>query len=152
MLDIKYIAENPDVIKDGLAKKGYFKDVIDVDALIALYKDINKLKTSSQALSEEKNKLSNSIKSASAEERPAIIAKSKALGEELKVEQEKLDAELAKFNDVMLRMPNMPSPESPVGPPNAQSTAPTITRFAARITNPCSASVSSTPANPLVQT
>ena len=116
MLDIKYIAENPDVIKDGLAKKGYSKDVIDVDALIALYKDINKLKTSSQALSEEKNKLSNSIKSASAEERPAIIAKSKALGEEFKVEQEKLDAELAKFNDIMLRMPNMPSPESPVGP------------------------------------
>ena len=86
MLDIKYIAENPDVIKDGLAKKGYSKDVIDVDALIALYKDINKLKTSSQSLSEEKNKLSNSIKSASAEERPAIIAKSKALGEELKVD------------------------------------------------------------------
>ena len=116
MLDIKYIAENPDVIKDGLAKKGYSKDVIDVDALIALYKDINKLKTSSQSLSEEKNKLSNSIKSASAEERPAIIAKSKALGEELKVEQEKLAAEQAKFDDIMLRMPNMPSAESPVGP------------------------------------
>ena len=116
MLDIKYIAENPDVIKDGLAKKGYSKDVIVVDALIALYKDINKLKTSSQSLSEEKNKLSNSIKSASAEERPAIIAKSKALGEELKVEQEKLAAEQAKFDDIMLRMPNMPSAESPVGP------------------------------------
>jgi serine--tRNA ligase len=116
MLDIKYIAENPDVIKDGLTKKGYSKDVIDVDALIALYKDINKLKTSSQSLSEEKNKLSNSIKSASAEERPAIIAKSKALGEELKVEQEKLAAEQAKFDDIMLRMPNMPSAESPVGP------------------------------------
>lgn len=116
MLDIKYIAENPDVIKDGLAKKGYSKDVIDIDALIALYKDINKLKTSSQSLSEEKNKLSNSIKSASAEERPAIIAKSKALGEELKVEQEKLAAEQAKFDDIMLRMPNMPSAESPVGP------------------------------------
>ena len=116
MLDIKYIAENPDVIKDGLAKKGYSKDVIDVDALIALYKDINKLKTSSQSLSEEKNKLSNSIKSASAEERPAIIAKSKALGEELKVEQEKLAAEQAKFDDIMLRMPTLPSAESPVGP------------------------------------
>ena len=54
MLDIKYIAENPDIIKEGLAKKGYTKEDIDIDALIALYKDINKLKTSSQALSEEK--------------------------------------------------------------------------------------------------
>ena len=116
MLDIKYIAENPDVIKEGLAKKGYTKEDIDIDALIALYKDINKLKTSSQSLSEEKNKLSNSIKSASAEERPAIIAKSKAIGEELKVEQEKLAAEQEKYNNIMWRMPNMPSPESPVGP------------------------------------
>ena len=41
---------------------------------------------------------------------------------------------------------------SPEGPPNAHSTAPTITRLAARITKPCSASVSSTPARPLVHT
>lgn len=54
MLDIKYIAEHPEEIKDGLAKKGYTKEMLDVDALIALYRDIAKLKTSSQALSEEK--------------------------------------------------------------------------------------------------
>ena len=41
---------------------------------------------------------------------------------------------------------------SPEGPPNTQSTAPTMTRLAARITKPCSASVSSTPARPLVHT
>ncbi len=115
MLDIKYIVENPDIIKDGLSKKGYRQEDIDVDALIALHKSINKLKTSSQSLSEEKNKLSNSIKSASPEDRPAIIAKSKALGEELKKEQEELAAEQEKFDDIMLRMPNMPSAESPVG-------------------------------------
>lgn len=121
MLDIKYIAENLAEIKEGLAKKGYTQDVIDVDALVALHKDINKLKTSSQALSEEKNKLSNSIKTASAEERPAIIAKSKSLGEELKVELEKLAAEQAKFDDIMLRMPNMPSPESPIGKDDSEN-------------------------------
>ena len=116
MLDIKYIVDNPDEIKAGLVKKGYTKEDLDIDALIALHKDINKLKTSSQALSEEKNRLSNSIKSASADERPAIIAKSKQIGEELKVEQEKLAAEQEKFDLMMLKMPNMPSPESPVGP------------------------------------
>lgn len=121
MLDIKYIVENPDIIKEGLAKKGYRQEDIDIDALIALHKDINKLKTSSQSLSEEKNKLSNSIKSASAEDRPAIIAKSKALGEELKIEQEKLAAEQEKFDNIMLRMPNMPSPESPVGKDDSEN-------------------------------
>ena len=116
MFDIKYIMENPEAIKEGMAKKGYTQKNIDVDALIALYKDIAKLKTSSQALSEEKNKLSNSIKSASAEERPNIIAKSKAIGEELKVELDKLDVEQKKYDEIMWRMPNMPSPDCPVGP------------------------------------
>ena len=101
MFDIKYIMENPEAIKEGMAKKGYTQKDIDVDALIALYKDIAKLKTSSQALSEEKNKLSNSIKSASAEERPNIIAKSKAIGEELKVELDKLDVEQKKYDEIM---------------------------------------------------
>lgn len=83
MLDIKYIIANKELVREGLAKKGYEK-VIDVDDLEKLYFNINKLKTSSQSMSEEKNKLSNSIKSATAEERPAIIAKSKEIGEELK--------------------------------------------------------------------
>ena len=116
MFDIKYIMENPAEIKEGLAKKGYTQQDIDIDALIALYKDIAKLKTSSQALSEEKNKLSNSVKSASAEERPNIIAKSKSIGEKLKVELEKLDAEQKKYDESMWRMPNMPSADCPVGP------------------------------------
>ena len=50
MFDIKYIMENPAEIKEGLAKKGYTQQDIDIDALIALYKDIAKLKTSSQAM------------------------------------------------------------------------------------------------------
>ena len=116
MLDIKFIIENTDLVKEGIAKKGYTKEDLDIDALIALYKDINKLKTSSQALAEEKNKLSNSIKSAAPEDRAAIIAKSKSIGEEFKSEQEKLATEQEKFNLMMLKMPNLPSPESPVGP------------------------------------
>ena len=119
MLDIKFIIENKEKVKEGLAKKGYTN--IDIDGLIALHLDINKLKTSSQALAEEKNRLSNSIKSASAEERPNIIAKSKQLGEELKVEQEKLAAEQEKFDYVMLRLPNLPSPESPVGKDDSEN-------------------------------
>ncbi len=116
MLDIKFIIENTDLVKEGIAKKGYTKEDLDIDALIALYKDINKLKTSSQALAEEKNKLSNSIKSAAPEDRAAIIAKSKSIGEEFKSEQEKLATEQEKFNLMMLKMPNLPSPESPLGP------------------------------------
>ncbi len=115
MLDIKFIIENKELVQDGLRKKGY-ENIISLDDLISLHTSITKLKTSSQALAEEKNRLSNSIKNASAEERPTIIAKSKALGEELRQELDVLDAEQKKFDEIMLRMPNLPSPECPVGP------------------------------------
>ena len=114
MLDIKFVADNTDWVKKSLARKGFEPEK--VDELLKVYYEMNKLKTSSQALAEEKNKLSNSIKSASAEERPAIIAKSKEIGEQFKIEQEKLAAVEAQFNDMILRMPNYPSAESPDGP------------------------------------
>ena len=79
MLDIKFIIENPTLVKEGLQKKGYTQEQIDIDALIALHSEVNKLKTSTQALAEEKNRLSNSIKSATPEDRPNIIAKSKTI-------------------------------------------------------------------------
>lgn len=53
MLDIKFIIENKDQVQDGLNKKGYAK-IINLDELISLHGSINKLKTSSQALAEEK--------------------------------------------------------------------------------------------------
>ena len=114
MLDIKFIADNTDWVKKSLGRKGFPAEK--VDELLETYYNLNKLKTSSQALAEEKNKLSNSIKSASNEERPAIIAKSKAIGEEFKSEQEKLAVLQAQFDDMILRMPNYPSEDSPDGP------------------------------------
>ncbi len=112
MLDIKFIIENKDAVIDGLQKKGYKN--IDIDALISLHLNINKLKTSSQNKAEEKNRLSNSIKSASTEDRPNIIARSKSLGEELKKEQDELASLQQEFDNIILRLPNLPSPQSPV--------------------------------------
>lgn len=114
MLDIKFIVDNTDYVKESLAKKGFAPE--NVDKLIATYLDMNKLKTSSQALAEEKNKLSASIKNASAEERPNIIAKSREIGEELKKEQDELSKIEADFELQMLKMPNYPSKDCPVGP------------------------------------
>lgn len=113
MLDIKFIAENTEWVKNSLKRKAFPAEKI--DELLNLYYEMNKLKTSSQALAEEKNKLSNSIKSASSEERPQIIAKSKSVGEQFKQEQEKLTEIQAKYDDLMLRMPNYPSEDSPDG-------------------------------------
>lgn len=113
MLDIKFILENKEAVEEGLKKKGVTN--IDVLELISLHLDINKLKTSSQSLAEEKNILSNSIKNIDASERPAVIARSKELGEDLKKQQAELEELEKQFNDIMLRMPNLPSEDAPVG-------------------------------------
>ena len=114
MLDIKYIVENTEKAKKSLAKKGF--DGANIDKLLETYQALNKLKTSVQAKAEEKNKLSNAIKSAPADEKASIIAKSKEIGEAMKTEQAELDNIQAQFDDMLLRLPNYPSEDCPVGP------------------------------------
>lgn len=116
MPDIKFILENKDFVQEGLTKKGYTKEDLDLDELIALHQKVTALKTSSQALAEEKNKLSNQIKSATPDERPSIIAKSKELGEQFKIQEQELSDLTAQFDLMMLKMPNLPSPDAPLGP------------------------------------
>ncbi|MBP5616059.1 MAG: serine--tRNA ligase [Alphaproteobacteria bacterium] len=121
MPDIKFIIENKELVEDGLRKKGYEKKDLDLDALIGLHQKISALKTSSQALAEEKNKLSAQIKSASNEERPAIIAKSKELGEQFKVEEQELGRLQEEFDLMMLKVPNLPSDDAPVGKDDSEN-------------------------------
>ncbi len=121
MPDIKYIIENKELVQSGLQKKGYTTEDLDIEALIVLHQKITALKTSSQAISEEKNKLSNQIKSASNEERPLIIEKSKALGEELKQQQQELESLSSEFELMMLKFPNLPSPDAPIGKDDSEN-------------------------------
>ena len=119
MPDIKYIVENTDEVKKSLARKGYEAEKI--DALINQYKELNKLKTAVQAGAEEKNKLSAAIKSAPAEEKASIIAKSKQIGEDMKEKQAQLDKAQAEYDLMMLGLPNMPSTDCPDGKDDSEN-------------------------------
>lgn len=119
MLDIKFIIENQEEVAQGWAKKGYKRE--NLENLVSSYSQLNKVKTSAQGLAEERNRLSNAIKTASADERPTMIAQSKEVGEKLKTEQAELDELQAKFDDLILRVPNLPSPQSPVGKDDSEN-------------------------------
>lgn len=119
MPDIKYIVENTDEVKKSLTRKGYEAEKI--DALINQYKELNKLKTAVQASLEEKNKLSAAIKSAPAEEKASIIAKSKQIGEDMKEKQAQLDKAQAEYDLMMLGLPNMPSADCPDGKDDSEN-------------------------------
>ncbi len=119
MLDIKFIIDNKELVEEGLQKKGYKN--ISVSELVSLHQEVNRLKTSSQEKREEKNRLSNAIKSASTEERPDIIAMSKTVGDELKIEEEGLAVLQEKLDNILMRMPNIPSKDAPVGKDDSEN-------------------------------
>ncbi len=118
MLDIKFIVENQKLVEEAFGKKGCN---IDVAGLIAQYFEINKMKTATQALAEEKNQISNSIKTAAAEDRQSLINKSREIGDKLKDELEVLKNAQAQFDDIMWRVPNLPSKNSPFGVDDSQN-------------------------------
>lgn len=118
MLDIKFIKENPDVVKNACKVKGFN---CDIDKLIELEEVVRHTNTKIQEKQAEKNSLSAQIKSASNDERPAIIAASKAAGEEIKT----LEAEIAplkeEYTEMLLSVPVPASPDMPIGKDDSEN-------------------------------
>lgn len=112
MLDIKFIRENSDIVKKACQLKNIN---LDIDALLAIDKEMVGLKTEEQNLLTQKNAITAKIPKASAEERPALIAESKSLDEKAKAIKPKTDELEVKFREMMYLVPQIPSPKAPVG-------------------------------------
>lgn len=112
MLDIKFIRENAEKVKQGAKDKNFD---VDIDRLLELDTKRRDLTFNSQQTRQRRNEVSGSIKGASNEERPALIQEGKAL----KAKLEEIDAELvevqAQYDALMLQVPNIALPEVPVG-------------------------------------
>lgn len=110
MLDIKFIRENAEAVKENCQNR-HVK--CDVDKLLELDERRRELTQEVEKLNGEKNQLNDEIKKA--ENREEIIKK----GKEVKEKLEKLEPELenmnAQFRQLMLNVPNMTHPDSPKG-------------------------------------
>ncbi len=123
MLDIKKIKENPQAVKDGLKAKEVDCDAI-VDRILELDVQIRGLKTSSEAKTAQKNKLSKENgklfgqkkgfekQGKDTAELDAAIAANSAesvkLDEAIAEETKELDVLAAEFKTCMLALPNLP--------------------------------------------
>lgn len=118
MLDIKFIRENTEIVKKAVQDKCLS---LDIDALLALDKKVVSLKTAQQEKQALKNKITNEIKGATNETRPALVAESKKIG----VEIAELDAELKPAEDelktMLLYTPTVPKKGTPVGQSDADN-------------------------------
>ncbi len=101
MLDIKFIRENPDKVKEGAQKKGV---KVDIDKLLALDKKRREYLQRVESLKAKQNKLGKD----KIEEAQKLKAEIKKIEPGL----EKIEKELS---SLMLQVPNLPLGEVPVG-------------------------------------
>lgn len=112
MLDIKFIRENSDIVKTACKQKNIN---LDIDVLLSLDKEVSTLKTEEQNLLTQKNAITAKIPKASAEERPALIAESKALDERVKALKPQAEKAEEDLKAMMWITPQIPSPKAPLG-------------------------------------
>ena len=103
MLDIKFIAENPDIVRQAIVNKK--SKPVDIDELLKLNDSRKELRQKIDELNRNRN--------------AAQAARNIEEGKKLKEEATVLEAEYAKiekeFLAILLSIPNVPSPDTPVG-------------------------------------
>lgn len=112
MLDIAFIRNNPEVIKEGIRKK---RMKTDIDGLLAIDEELRGLRSEVENLRADRNKLSKDVPKLKGDEKDAVIAQVKNLREALTENEPKLRELEARFDRLMLLVPNPPLPEVPEG-------------------------------------
>jgi seryl-tRNA synthetase len=113
MLDIKFIRENPDLIKEAVRKKHLS---FDVDALLAIEEKRKQTLATFENLRAEQNNLSDEIpKAKSPEERAKFIEDLKPIKEQVQKAEEEVREVTKKWQELMLQVPNVPDVSVPEG-------------------------------------
>ena len=119
MLDLKFVRENPDVVKQNIKNKFQDDKLPLVDEVIELDAQRRATQQEADALRAEKNKISKQIgalmaqgKKDEAEDVKKKVAEDAARLEELSVKEKELDEKVTK---IMMVIPNIIDPSVPIG-------------------------------------
>lgn len=113
MLDIKFIRENTDLVKDGVRKKHMD---FNVDKLVEVDGLRREIMTSIETKKAEQNKVSLQITStADQAERTKLIEDMRVLKDSMKLEEEKLQEVMKEWQMLMVAVPNIPDMSVPEG-------------------------------------
>ena len=125
MLDIRFLRENPDVVKENIKKKFQDNKLPLVDEVIELDAKRREAQQEADALRAEKNKLSKQIgalmgqgKKEEAEAVKVQVAQDAKKLEELSVLEKELDEKVTK---IMMTIPNIIDPSVPIGKDDSEN-------------------------------
>lgn len=110
MLDINYIRENPDKVKEGIKNKNFGPEI--VDKVLSSDTARRDLIGQIEVIRAERNKLNDQLKT---DRTPALIEESVNLKTKLESLEPKLREVEEEFNSLMLQVPGVPLEEVPVG-------------------------------------
>jgi seryl-tRNA synthetase len=114
MLDLAFVREHPDLIRDVARRR---KATFDLDALLATDAELRDVRTRAEEMRAEQNRLSKQMREAGGDvaARERFIAEGRAAAAALK-ELEPRERELeARLRDLMLLVPNIPDASVPEG-------------------------------------
>ena len=112
MLDIRFIRENTEVVKDAAAKK---QVVVDIDHLLKLDDERKRLRQELDAKKAEQNRRSNEISRATGAERQKLLEAMRQLKNGMTETEGRYQELLKKWTKLLLAVPNIPSLDTPVG-------------------------------------
>lgn len=116
MLDIRLIRENPQGVKERLARRGGGLEA-QVDVVLEMDVERRHLETRLQQLNADKKRVSKEIgmRRSKGEDSAELEGQSRAIGEEISTINVQTGEADERQRDALLRIPNLPHPNAPVG-------------------------------------
>ena len=125
MIDIKFLRENPEVVKENIRKKFQDSKLPLVDEVIALDQEARETKQEADSLRANRNKISKEIgalmaqgKKEEAQAKKAEVAAGAKRLAELEVKEAQLQEKVAK---IMMTIPNIIDPSVPIGKDDSEN-------------------------------
>lgn len=112
MLDIKFIREHADLVKDAVKKKGI---QVDIERLLELDTKRRELLQKQEQLRATQNSANERIAKAAGDEKKALIAEMKTVSDSITAMKDQLASIEHDYRDLMLRVPQIPAAHVQVG-------------------------------------
>ena len=115
MLELKFIRNNPEVVRDALVKRNMGTEPL--DQLLLLDKEWREGLVEGDRLKQQRNKVTLEVASLKKQKQDASsqIEEMRKIAEEIKKIDDRIRDIEARIRDIQLNIPNIPSPTTPVG-------------------------------------
>lgn len=125
MLDIKFIRENPEAVKENIRKKFQDERIPLVDEVIALDAELREIQTEGDTLRSQRNNLSKEIGKLMGQDKKNeaenVKVEVKSIGDRLESLQDGLEEKQERFKEIMFTIPNMMDPSVPIGKDDSEN-------------------------------